>query len=98
MVAILACSSEGTPTKSPTSITQEPISQEWRGVHLGMCADEVLKIHPKSDTIGEPENLGTDANGLVVKWNYSEASLIFAKRQGQYGITCYRVQEIQLKK
>ena len=90
-----------TPTKLPTSIqpTQksgEKSADNWEGVVIGMCADDVLIIHPKSESIGEPEVLGTDSDGLIVKWTYSSAYLIFARRQGQDGITCYRVQEIYL--
>lgn len=59
---------------------------------------DVLKIHPKSESMSVPENLGTDAEGLIVRWNCPTASLIFKRRWGDDGIYCYRVQEIQLHK
>ncbi|MEJ2353213.1 MAG: hypothetical protein P8Y03_25780 [Anaerolineales bacterium] len=86
-----------TPLETATPIPEE-IVEEWEGVHLGMCADDVLKIHPKSESMSVPENLGTDAEGLIVRWNYPTASLIFKRRWGDDGIYCYRVQEIQLHK
>jgi hypothetical protein len=94
-----------TPTRLPTLIPTRlpaltssvgPIIDEWEGVYLGMCADDVLEIHPKSETVGEPEVLGTDAEGLIVSWNYTSASLILNRRWGEDGIYCYRVQEIRL--
>jgi hypothetical protein len=85
------------PTELPTPVpTTEPIFDEWEGVYIRMCADDVLKIHPKSEATGEAEVLGTDDEGLIVKWNYPNASLILKRRWGEDGIYCYRVQEIQL--
>jgi hypothetical protein len=75
---------------------------EWEGVYIGMPADDVLKIHPKSETTEEPVQLGTDSEGLVVRWSYPGAYLIFAIREGEgtdsLGLSkCYRVIEIQLR-
>ncbi|MBC7263620.1 MAG: thermonuclease family protein [Chloroflexi bacterium] len=68
---------------------------EWRGVYIGMPADDVLAIHPKSEAIGEPEVLGTDAEGFIVKWTYPGAFLILT-RWKKDGVECYRVKEIHL--
>jgi hypothetical protein len=85
------------PTELPTLVpTTEPIFDEWEGVYIGMCADDVLKIHPKSEATGEAEVLGTDDEGLIVRWNYPNASLVLKRRWGEDGVYCYRIQEIQL--
>jgi hypothetical protein len=87
--------SEATQVNTITPLPKRVV-EEWEGVYLGMCSDDVLNIHPKSESVSDPENLGTDSEGLIVRWNYSSASLIFKIRTGEDGISCYRVQEIQL--
>ena len=81
-------------TTSPTPVL------EWEGVYIGMPADDVLKMHPKSETTEDPVTLGEDSEGLVVRWSYPSAYLIFALREGEgtdsLGMSkCYRVIEIQ---
>jgi hypothetical protein len=39
---------------------------KWEGVIIGMPADDVLLIHPKSETVAEPEVIGEDDEGMVV--------------------------------
>jgi hypothetical protein len=94
------------PSPSPTPIqrrTPTPATVlEWEGVYIGMPADDVLKIHPKSEMTEENLVLGNDSEGLVVRWSYPGAYLIFALREGEgtdsLGISkCYRVIEIQLR-
>lgn len=70
----------------------------WAGVYIGMPGDDVLKIHPKP----EAEQIGTDSEGLIAKWTYPDAYLIFALREGKgtdsLGMSkCYRVIEIYLR-
>jgi hypothetical protein len=79
-------------------------STEWERVYVGMPADDVLRIHPKSEMTAEPETLGTDSEGLVVQWTYPGAYLTFAIRDGECpegvhssSCHCYRVIEIQLR-
>lgn len=89
-------------TSQPATTPTPVIALEWEGVYIGMPADDVLKIHPKSETTEEPVQLGTDSKGLIVRWSYPGAYLIFAKREGEgtdsLGFTnCYRVIEIELR-
>jgi hypothetical protein len=75
---------------------------QWAGVYVGMPADDVLKIHPKKETESESEVLGSDSEGLIVKWTYHGAYLILARREGKgtdsLGFSkCYRVAEIYLR-
>jgi hypothetical protein len=77
---------------------------EWEGVYIGMPADDVLRIHPKDEMTEESEVLGTDSEGLVVRWTYPGAYLTFAIREGEcpegvdsLSCHCYRVIEIQLR-
>ena len=107
-----------TPTSAPTSAptptlgplptaiqlrTPTPVTVlEWESVYIGMPADDVLKIHPKSETTEDPLVLGNDSEGYVVRWSYPGAYLILAKREGEgtdsLGMSkCYRVIEIQLR-
>jgi hypothetical protein len=95
-----------TPGPSPTLIQSEaptPVTVlEWEGVYIGMPADDVLKIHPKSEMTEETLVLGNDSEGLVARWSYPGAYLIFALREGEgtdsLGMSkCYRVIEIQLR-
>lgn len=66
---------------------------KWEGVTIGMPADDVLLIHPKSETIAEPEVIGEDDEGTAVRWSYPEAYLIMARWE-QDEVYCYRVREI----
>lgn len=84
------------PTASPTPVL------EWQGVYIGMPADDVLKIHPKSEMAADTVTLGRDSNGLIIRWAYPGAYLTFARREGPgtdgLGFSdCYRVIEIQLR-
>lgn len=85
-----------TDTITPEPTLEYTLADEWDGVVLGMLADDVLKIHPKSETIAEPEQIGADSEGLIVKWFYPGVDLVFARREigGIYG---YRVVEIRIK-
>jgi hypothetical protein len=94
------------PSPSPAPIqprTPTPATVlEWEGIYIGMPADDVLKIHPQSEATEEPVVLGNDSEGLVVRWSYPGAYLIFALREGEgtdsLGMSkCYRVIEIQLR-
>jgi hypothetical protein len=69
-----------------------------------MTADDVLRIHPKEEMSEETEVLGSDSEGLIVRWTYPGAYLTFAIRDGEcsegvYSSSChcYRVIEIQLR-
>jgi len=85
------------PVPSPsTLITQENQVEEWEGVKVGMCAGSVLLLHTESEFVKQPQFLGTDSDGFIVKWTYADAYLILARRWGKDEIYCYRVQEIQL--
>jgi len=91
-----------TRTPTPTRTSTPAAVLEWKGVYIGMPADDVLKIHPKSETTEEPVILRRDSEGLVVRWSYPGAYLIFALREGEgtdsLGMSkCYRVIEIQLR-
>jgi hypothetical protein len=93
-VQILSVSPQA--TESGTTVT------EWEGVYIGMPADTVLRIHPQSETTEDPVLLGQDSEGLIVRWSYPGAYLIFALRDGEgtdsLGMSmCYRVIEIQLR-
>jgi len=91
-------------TRAPTT-TRTPTPMEvleWQGVYIGMPADDVLKLHPKSETTEEPVVIGSDPEGLIVRWSYPDAHLILARRDGEgtdsLGFSvCYRVIEIQLR-
>ena len=85
-----------TRTPIPTAVL------EWEGVYIGMPADDVLKIHPKSETTSDPVQIGSDSAGFIVRWSYPGAYLTFAMREGEgtdsLGSTnCYRVIEIELR-
>jgi hypothetical protein len=87
---------------SAEAVTAGSAVTEWEGVHIGMPADTVLKIHPKSETTEPPVVLGHDSRGLIVRWSYPSAYLTFAMRDGEgtdsLGMSiCYRVIEIQLR-
>jgi hypothetical protein len=81
-----------TPTRyvptTPTATPKNPSS--YLGVTLWDSADEVLEAWgPALRT----EVVGSDDQGLVVKWVYTHATLIM-KRRTVLGVTCYRVLEI----
>lgn len=86
-----------TPSPSPTpSSTASPTPvQTWEGVTLGMCADQVLVLHPNTESIKPPEQVGQDSEGFLVKWFYAGVELLFGRRT-EAGVTCYRVLEIIL--
>lgn len=93
-----------TPKPKPTAraIATKRTSVKWAGVYIGMPADDVLKIHPKSEAVAAPEVLGSDSEGQIVKWTYPGAFLILARREGQGTDSlghskCYRVIEIHLR-
>jgi len=90
----------GSPTLKPSDVT----ATEWEGVYTGMPADDVLRLHPREEMTGEPEQIGSDSEGLVVRWAYPSAYLTFARRYGECpeGVAgsecyCYRVVEIELR-
>lgn len=69
----------GSHSKSTTSISR------------GTPADDVLSIRGQCL---HTEQLGSDENGLIVAWHYSDATYIM-KRWTIGGIECYRVDEIR---
>ena len=79
-------------TPPPRPPTPTPI-QEWRGVYIGLPADDVLKVWGKA--LGTAV-MGRDAQGLIVKWIYADAALVM-KRWKIGRVTCYRVAEIHLR-
>jgi hypothetical protein len=87
------------PTPTPTEKTVEATPtqgstlQQYRGVRVGMCSDDVLKVWGKGSAVRE---LGSDSRGLIVEWHYPDATLLFKSRT-ESGITCYRVMEIRLR-
>lgn len=92
------------PSQIPTSGVMESSITEWEGVYLGMPADDVLLIHPSDEATSPPEQIGSDSDGLIVRWSYPGAYLIIARREGSCpsnaGGTdcyCYRVIEIILR-
>lgn len=109
LVACMACYTLGQGESSNKSTLPKPTATpapvtvlEWEGVYIGMPADDVLKIHPKSETTEDSLVLGNDSEGLIVRWSYPGAYLTFAKREGEgtdsLGMSkCYRVIEIQLR-
>lgn len=74
---------------SPTSPAPTPI-QEFRGVRIGMPADDVLELWGKGSATRQ---VGTDSFGLVMEWHYPYATLVIKMREVG-GVTCYRVVEI----
>jgi len=59
-----------------------------------MPADDVLKVWAQGS--GGTELVGRDAEGLIVKWFYEDATVIM-KRWEMGGIYCYRGAEIRLR-
>lgn len=97
-LATRAPTSTSSPTKTPTATKV----QRWEGVFIGMPADDVLRIHPKSEMTEDSVVLRSDSKGLIARWSYPGAYLIFARREGagtdDLGmVECYRVIEIQLR-
>lgn len=101
---LIAKNIPSTPTIAPTNMNSPAVTlpieekkvETWKGVYIGMPADDVLEIHPKSEMVSNSEVLGTDSEGYVVKWIYSDAYLIMARWE-QDGVYCYRVREIHLR-
>lgn len=86
------------PTSSPSPvIPQDNKVDEWEGITVGMCAGNVLLLHPESEFINQPLYLNNDSEGFIVQWTYTEAYLILARRWGEDEIYCYRVLEIHLR-
>lgn len=66
---------------------------QWAGVTIGMPSDDVIKIHPASERLDAPVNLGTspiDSESLIVKWSYPGIDLIMVDWQRD-GVKRYRV-------
>jgi len=85
-----------TPTPRPPTPTRQPSPtpiQQLRGVHIGMPADDVLKVWGQGV---RTEVLGQDSEGLVVAWVYRDARLVM-KRSRLGGTYQYRVAEIRLR-
>ena len=88
-------------TASTTSISTESIVITWEGVYIGMPADDVLLKHPIEETTADPEQIGSDADGLIVRWSYPGAYLILARRDGSCssnvgGVNCYSYRVIEI--
>ena len=99
VLSCIGCLVLGSLSTPLQTATPEIVIEEWEGVYLGMPADDVLVLHPKSETTEAPVNLGEDSEGLIVRWSYPGAYLILAHRKGEGTdiVTCYRVIEIQLR-
>lgn len=87
-----------TPRPTSTAGPPAPIGTpqhvtSYRGVRVGMPADDVLKAWGKGLRSKE---VGSDAQGLIVEWIYEDAILVM-KRWEIGGVTCYRVAEICLR-
>jgi len=88
------------PVLTPTRLgpTATPVARasvkEWKGVYIGMPTDDVLKV--LSEGL-RSEQVGSDAEGLIVEWVYEDATLVM-KRWEIGGIACYRVAEIRLSR
>ncbi|MFH1010588.1 MAG: hypothetical protein V1784_05075 [bacterium] len=76
-----SASAGGSSTKSTTSIGR------------GTPADDVLSIRGQCLYT---EQLGSDENGLIVAWHYSDVTYIM-KRWTIGGVECYRIAEIRKK-
>ena len=90
------------PAPTPRAVATKQTTRQWAGVHVGMPADDVLKIHPKSEMVMGTQVMGSDSAGQIYKWTYPGAYLILARREGagtdSLGLSeCYRVIEIQLR-
>jgi len=107
-ISVPASVSPSLGTQTPTDIpkatkTSAPMEvKRWEGVYIGMPADDVLRIHPKSEMNEDSVVLRNDSKGLVIRWSYPGAYLTFARREGEgtdsLGFSeCYRVIEIQLR-
>lgn len=99
VLSCIGCLIIGSISPPLQTATPEIVIKEWEGVYLGMPADDVLKIHPKSEMTKETMILGEDSEGHIVRWAYPDAYLIFAHRKGEEPNSpeCYRVIEIQLR-
>ena len=86
LVPPVAATQASSPTRQPSP---EPVEQ-YRGVRLGMPADDVLQVWGKGL---RTEVIGQDSDGLVVAWVYDDARLIF-RRSWLGGTYQYRVSEI----
>lgn len=62
---------------------------------INETSDQVLFVMKRTGRkfIKPPENVGTEKEGLVVKWHLDDVILTF-KRINYYGITAYRITEI----
>lgn len=80
------------PTSTPAPIGTPQRVTSYRGVRVGMPADDVLKVWGKGL---RSEQVGSDAQGLIVEWVYEDATLIMKMREIG-GVRCYRVAGIRL--
>ena len=87
--ASTATQGSSTPTRAPGAAPLD----EWKGVYIGMPADDVVTVW------GDPVRtrmVGHDDEGVVVEWVHSDAKLIMKKWEIG-GVFCYRVAEIRLR-
>lgn len=82
-----------TQASTPTRQASPTLIQQYRGVYIGMPADDVLQVWGKGL---RTELLGQDSEGLIVAWVYEDARLIM-KRSWLGGTYQYRVSEILLR-
>lgn len=71
--------------------------EEYKGVKIGITADEVLEILGNNAT---PEVLGKDEDGLIVEWHYNDViiTLAYATQISLTlgNISAYAVQKIEV--
>jgi len=95
---------QATPTPEPVEAISTPIpptatptqskTTSYKGVRVGMPSDDVLKVWGRGTR--PAEKVGSNAQGLIVKWTYEDATLVM-KRWEIGGVTRYRVAEIRLR-
>ena len=71
---------------------EESMVNSWKDAKVGMCSDNVLKLHLGDADSGK---LADSPFGMLVRWAYPEADLIFVNWE-QDGVSCYRVRLIYL--
>ncbi len=71
-------------------IATEAASRAKNAVSLGMSADDVLARKGKAATVAK---IGNDQNGLIVEWQYQDATYLLARRE-KSGVEAYRVIKI----
>lgn len=73
-------------------MTERRIGQKRRRPHIGMKADEVLKMGGRGRLAAtlDPEVIGEDGGRLVVEWHYDDIILEIRWRKGAYRVAAIR--------